>query len=318
MSSQQSRAVTLAVANTKGGVTKTSTTLGLATALALKGDRVLVVDNDPQNPAVTIVMLTDDEVELELSDATTVLQLYRQPGVSLDHIRRRALLSFTAPGGAGATQLAQAAERYRWVDGRAARLDLIPCTRRLSYQARTWYRQFDNDKRSFEDTFLLLDRALEAARAEYDYILIDTPPALPADSLPMANALHAADGVLFPMIGSRPSVQAAIFDLQMVDFINESRARGRAPLVPLGVVIQRYDSAKASHRNTRSQSTNSATLAPQMLNTIVPDDPAFEDGQEIGLPIQLYRPFSLVTQAYNDLAQEVIARVHERILAAVN
>jgi len=59
---------TVALLNQKGGVGKTTVTLGLASAAAHRGDRVLVVDLDPQASATWVLGIDPAEAELTSAD----------------------------------------------------------------------------------------------------------------------------------------------------------------------------------------------------------------------------------------------------------
>jgi chromosome partitioning protein len=62
-------ALTIACANQKGGVGKTTTIVNLATSLALGGDRVLIVDVDPQGNATSGLGLERDRLEHTIYEA---------------------------------------------------------------------------------------------------------------------------------------------------------------------------------------------------------------------------------------------------------
>lgn len=103
---------TIACANQKGGVGKTTTVVNLATYLALAGDRVLVLDLDPQGNATSGFGLEKSDVERSIYDAfvgtVSLPELIRSSGIDgLDIIP-------SAIGLAGAeVELAPLAQRER-------------------------------------------------------------------------------------------------------------------------------------------------------------------------------------------------------------
>ena len=151
----------IAVANQKGGVGKTTTAINLATALAAIGQRVVVLDLDPQGNASTglgVVRADRRATSYDVLVGERPLQ--------------DALIDTDVPG---------LAIIPSDVDLSGAELELSDAPRR-SYRLRHAIDRFR--------------RTLAGMGEHCDYILIDCPPSL---NLLTVNAMTAADSVLVPL-----------------------------------------------------------------------------------------------------------------------
>ena len=157
------RAMTVAIGNFKGGVSKTTTAMTLAQGLSLRGHKVLVIDTDPQGSLTTLFgILPDTEVE----EDSTITALATGDQSSIEY-----------------------AIRTTYWDG----IDLVPASSSLfNVEFILPSRQMKEPDFEFWN---VLNDALEQARSNYDVIIIDTPPAL---SYGTVNAFMAADGLIVP------------------------------------------------------------------------------------------------------------------------
>jgi chromosome partitioning protein len=147
------------IANQKGGVGKTTTTVNLAAGLAKVGQRVLMVDLDPQGNATMGSGVDKRQLALTIYDV-----LLESASVAEARVKSEKLIE----GGCGYDILGANRELA------GAEVELVDVERR--------------EKR--------LKKALDAVSAEYDFILIDCPPSL---SLLTLNGLCSAHGVIVPM-----------------------------------------------------------------------------------------------------------------------
>jgi chromosome partitioning protein len=151
------------VANQKGGVGKTTTTVNLAAGLASVGQRVLMVDLDPQGNATMGSGV--DKRQLALSVYEVLLE---------------------------SASIVEARVRSNWGDeGARAKVptyDVLGANRDL---AGAEVEMVDLERRENR-----LKHALASVQDEYDFVLIDCPPSL---SMLTLNGLCCAHGVIVPM-----------------------------------------------------------------------------------------------------------------------
>ena len=267
MSEDVRRLRILTVANQKGGVGKTTTAINLGTALAAVGERVLIIDSDPQGNASTGLGVLPQMRKKSLYDVMI-------DGVSIDQVVLETAVPnlFLAP----------------------AEADLSGVELELGQTPRRAYRLRD---------------ALTPLRADaaYDYVLIDCPPSL---NLLTVNAMTAADAVLVPL-------QCEFFALeglsQLLRTIEQVRAALNPRLEIQGVVLTMYDKRNASSALVAKDVREH--LGDRVYDTVIPRNVRVSEAPSYGKPAIIYDLHCAGSQAYLNLARELIGRERARRLA---
>ncbi len=204
----------LAIANQKGGVGKTTTAINLGTALAAIGERVLVIDLDPQGNASTGLGVPPEARSRTSYDAVlgTVSLMEAAVQTAIPGL-------FVVPAnsdlvGLEADLSADVGKAYKLRDAVAA----------LAAQAKT-----------------------KPADQAFKYILIDCPPSLNILTL---NALAAADAVLVPVQCEFFALEGIS---QLKDTIDQIRASLNPSLEIQGVVLTMHDARTTLSREVADE-----------------------------------------------------------------
>lgn len=244
----------IVLANQKGGVGKTTTSINLGAALAQAGQRVLLVDIDAQGNATSGSGVDKSILEHDSYDVIVEQTPLHEVIVATDNY------------------------------------DLVPATIQLSGAEIELAKQPQREYR--------LKAALETVRDDYDFILIDNPPAL---GLMTVNAFTATDAILIP-------VQTEFYALeglgQLLNTIELVRQQFNPDLDVAGILLTMYDGrtnlAKQVAQEVRSY------FDDKVYDTIIPRSVRLSEAPSYGQAIIDFDPRSVGAQMYNNLAQEVL------------
>jgi chromosome partitioning protein len=254
----------IAIANQKGGVGKTTTAVNLAASLAKKGKKVLLVDADPQTNATTSLGFNRNDYEYNVYHV--MIGIRKASEVILK--------------------------------SKIKNLDMLPANIGLVGVEKEFY---DSRKRNRE---LLLKKALKPIRKNYDYILIDSPPALGPITI---NALGAADSVIIP-------IQCEFFALeglaQLLNTINLLKKSINPKLTIKGFLPTMYSGQNNLSKQVLEDLSHhfKDKLFTDKKNQfiIVPRNIKVAESPSFGQPVTEYAKKSKGAMAYIDLAKSIL------------
>lgn len=146
---------------------------------------------------------------------------------------------------------------------------------------------------------MVLRRALEGV--DYDYILIDCPPAL---SLLTVNALTAADSLLIPVQAEYYALEGLSQLLQVVQMVRQ----GLNPALDLlGVVMTMYDSRTALSQQVKKEVVDH--FGDKVFDVVIPRNVRLAEAPSYGKAIFDHDKWSKGARAYKHLGKEVHKRV---------
>lgn len=149
-----------------------------------------------------------------------------------------------------------------------------------------------------------LKAALATVAQDYDYVLIDCPPAL---NLLAVNALTAAHAVMIPMQCEYYALEG-VSDL--VNTIKKIRAKLNPGLEIEGLLRTMFDPRSTLAQQVSEQLKNHFTK--KVYDTVIPRNIRLAEAPSYGQPALMYDPASKGAQAYLALAREVSLRRQEQ------
>ena len=250
---------TIAVVNQKGGCGKTTVAINLASVLAETGQKTLLVDMDPQSHCAVGLAVPEEQIEQSVYDV--LISNSRNEPVKLTEIL--------------------------WQIGE--RLELAPASIDLS--------AFEQQMAGIPDRECCLKNILTEVKNDYDYAIIDCPPAV---GLLTFNALMASTDVIVPVETGYFALHGLSRQLETLSIL----CKRCSQTVSVRVLASMYDIRTKMAREILAELRKH--FADRMFNAIVNFNTKLKEAASFGQPINEYDPASKGHRNFRLLAEEVL------------